>query len=259
MDDNEVYDFQILSKPIPSLKNKDFTTLLEKWNLDPRLECWTFSFNKHFNQYNVKGFAHSFLTNAAVRSVLNQIEDLKVWEKDVPLEHVKVETLNCSVTSMKFFDRLKEDGVVRESGSISKCFDEIQDGITISDELRKMLLMEDSINFESFSDDDRMELMFRLFKMFVIGGPICQYEDNIKPYLEITKSFYKDLVCVQKIPDSEELKVISHAVQISLLNEKKKKVFPPGLDHEQTFAFLIIDPLKRHVRLFYNSWGQSLW
>ena len=58
----------------------------------------------------------------------------------------------------------------------------------------QMILSEDCINFESFSDDDRNELMFKLFKTFVIGGPICQYEDNVQPYLDITKSFYKDLV-----------------------------------------------------------------
>ena len=37
--------------------------------------------------------------------------------------------------------------VVREKGSLTKCFDEFVEGVTISDELRKLLLMEDSDNY----------------------------------------------------------------------------------------------------------------
>ena len=39
---------------------------------------------------------------------------------------------------MSFFDRLKDDGVVRSAGSICKCFDETFEGILIQDELRKV-------------------------------------------------------------------------------------------------------------------------
>jgi len=44
----------------------------------------------------------------------------------------------CTVTSMDFFRKLKEEGIVRENGNICKCFDEFYEGITISDELRKV-------------------------------------------------------------------------------------------------------------------------
>jgi len=162
------------------------------------------------------------------------------------------------VTSMNFFDRLKDDGVVRSGGSICKCFDETFEGILIQDELRKMILSEDCINFESFSDDDRNELMFKLFKAFVIGGPICQYEDNVQPYLDITKSFYKDLVSVQKKAGTDEIQVVSHAFQIFIQNEKGKTIFPSS-EHEQTFAMLIVDPIKRHVKFVYNHWGNGVW
>ena len=57
-----------------------------------------------------------------------------------------------------------------------------------------MILLEDSDNFECYSDAERSEVLFRLFSFFVIGGPICQYEDNVQPYLDITKSLYKDLI-----------------------------------------------------------------
>lgn len=57
-----------------------------------------------------------------------------------------------------------------------------------------MLLLEDSDNFECYSDNERDEVLFKLFFHLVIGGPICQYEDTIQPYLDVTKSLYKDLI-----------------------------------------------------------------
>ena len=58
----------------------------------------------------------------------------------------------------------------------------------------QMLLVEDSDNFEMFDEAERNEMIFQLFKTFVIGGRISQYEDDIDAYFEVTKSVYKDLV-----------------------------------------------------------------
>ena len=46
---------------------------------------------------------------------------------------------------------------------------------------------------------------------------MCQYEDNIKEYLDITKIFYKDLVTVAKDPDSLELKCYSLVFRIDTI------------------------------------------
>lgn len=56
----------------------------------------------------------------------------------IPATSVTAEPVPCSVLSMTFFDRLTENNVVRESGHISKCFDEFCGEFTISDELRKV-------------------------------------------------------------------------------------------------------------------------
>lgn len=51
---------------------------------------------------------------------------------------VIVEFVFCFVLFMIFFDRLIENNVVRESGYISKCFDEFCGEFIILDELRKV-------------------------------------------------------------------------------------------------------------------------
>jgi hypothetical protein len=51
---------------------------------------------------------------------------------------VEVDQVTCTLLSMNFFDRLKSNGIVRESGVIVKCFDEMCDDFLVSDELRKV-------------------------------------------------------------------------------------------------------------------------
>ena len=65
-------------------------------------------------------------------------------------------------------------GIVRQSGSIVKCYDEMYGDIMISDELRKMLLLDDSDNYEVYSEGDRAEFLFRIFKHICLGGSVCQ-------------------------------------------------------------------------------------
>lgn len=54
------------------------------------------------------------------------------------MRKIDVKNILCKQVSMSFFDRLYCKGVVRESGSIVKCFDEYHDDILIADELRKV-------------------------------------------------------------------------------------------------------------------------
>ncbi|CAG2057418.1 unnamed protein product, partial [Timema podura] len=122
-------------------------------------------------------------------------------------ESVEVQQVPCSVVSMSFFNPLTkpDSGIVSSNDWLVKCpYDEI-DGFTITDELRKMLLDEDSSNYKLISKSDRNEFIFCLFQAICLGGQWCQYEDSIKPYLDITKLIYKDLVSVQKDPATKAI------------------------------------------------------
>nr|CAD7441424.1 unnamed protein product [Timema bartmani] len=108
---------------------------------------------------------------------------------------------------MSFFNPLTkpDSGIVSSNDWLVKCpYDEI-DGFTITDELRKMLLDEDSSNYKLIPKSDRNEFIFCLFQAICLGGQWCQYEDSIKPYLDITKLIYKDLVSVQKDPATKAI------------------------------------------------------
>lgn len=57
-----------------------------------------------------------------------------------------------------------------------------------------MLLDEECPEYNLYLKDEREEFIFRIFQMLVLGGILCQYEDVLNPYLEVTKAIYKDLV-----------------------------------------------------------------
>ena len=113
-----------------------------------------------------------------------------------------------------------------------------------------MLLNPESENIDLFSNEEKDEFLFRLFKHLVVGGILCQYEDNLEPYLEITKILYKDLVGV-----SPELTVTSNVIQIKSAKcddaiTSKNLIF--NRSHINNFFYLIVDPIKRNVYTFYH-------
>lgn len=57
-----------------------------------------------------------------------------------------------------------------------------------------MLLDEEYPEYNLYLKDEREEFIFFIFQMLVLGGILCQYEDILNPYLEVTKAMYKDLI-----------------------------------------------------------------
>lgn len=79
---------------------------------------------------------------------------------------------------MDLFDKLETDKLV-VNGNIKGCYEEIHEGIEINDMLRVALVNEDSEYYCTFNENDRNELLFRIFQILVLGGQLCQYEDTI--------------------------------------------------------------------------------
>lgn len=57
-----------------------------------------------------------------------------------------------------------------------------------------MLLDEECDQYSLYSPEERQEFIFRIFELLVLGGSLCQYEEQLKPYIEVTKRIYKELV-----------------------------------------------------------------
>ncbi|XP_059035131.1 cilia- and flagella-associated protein 300 isoform X1 [Mustela lutreola] len=168
----------------------------------------------------------------------------------------KIEAINvpCTQLSMSFFNRLYNENIVRDSGHIVKCLDSFCDPFPVSDELRKVLLVEDSEKYGIFSQPDREEFLFCLFKHLCLGGALCQYEDVLPPYLQTTKLLYKDLVSVRKNPQTKKIQITSSVFKVTAY-DSAGVCYPSTKSHEQTFSYFIVDPIKRHVHVLYHSYG----
>ncbi|KAG9334264.1 hypothetical protein JZ751_008352, partial [Albula glossodonta] len=84
-----------------------------------------------------------------------------------------------------------------------------------------MLLIEDSESYDVISRENRQEFLFRLFQHICLGGEL-----------------------VQKDPETKQVMVVSTVLKVKA--------------YEQSFAYLLTDPFKRHVYVLYHSYGVGI-
>jgi hypothetical protein len=65
-----------------------------------------------------------------------------------------------------------------------------------------MLLNKEAEEYNLYSEEERNEFVFRIFQILVLGGILCQFEDTLQPYLNITKNIYKDLIRLLSINEN---------------------------------------------------------
>ncbi|KAM4724681.1 cilia- and flagella-associated protein 300 [Anableps anableps] len=234
-------------------QDKDTLVLLMKWSMLGRLSAQTYSFDSNFHPYSCETFALCFFKDPGVILSLRNME-AGVW---VPLEKpvvsVSAELVPCTKISMELFDPIYSCGILRPSGHVVKCFHDVYPDY---DELRQMLQEEDSEHYYVVGRMEREEFLFCLFKHLCLGGELCQYEDTIDPYISTTKKMYKDLISVQKDAETKKISVVSTVIKVTAFDEFGR-CFPGTREEEQTFAYLIVDPVKRNVTLFYHIYGMG--
>ncbi|XP_043077693.1 cilia- and flagella-associated protein 300 [Puntigrus tetrazona] len=249
----QAFTFNLLpTKRFTFQQDPTISRLLMKWSMLGRITVQAFNFDQSFQSYRSNDFVWNFFQDPCVKSNLKTLDTSGSWTllgKDIT--HANAEVVPCTEVSVDIFDPLYSNGVLRPSGHIVKCYHEIYSDF---DELRRLLLEEDSDNYHVISLHDRQEFLFRLFKHMVLGGELCQYEDAISPYIETAKVMYKDLVSVQKDPDTKEIRVVTTILKVSAYDHSGL-CYPSATENEQTFAYLCIDPFKRHVYVLYHSFG----
>ncbi|XP_078401010.1 cilia- and flagella-associated protein 300 isoform X1 [Cetorhinus maximus] len=254
------FTFRHLSnKKINFMEDSKTRDLLVRWSMHGRIAVQVFSFDQYFQAYEKDNFVLAFFQDPNVMANLKILSPLSSeWTTlGTEVKKIEAEEVPCSQLSMLFFDCLYTEGIVRETGHITKCLDEFYEDFIISDQLRQVLLLEESDKYQIFSDIEREEFVFRIFKHLCLGGALCQFEDTIDPYLETTKAVYKELVSVQKDPGTKDIRIISTVFKVTA-NDNCGTCYPSTKKHEQTFAYLIVDPLKRHVHVLYHCFGGGL-
>ena len=263
---NLKYTFTPISDPshyANVFKKENFQTL-EKWGLIQNMELVKFRFNLNFELKDLDRFLKDLFNDKLVKANFSPINTIYVepkkdekkensyYSSEGTIENFKFKRLSTSATSLDIFNTVYEVDICnQENGYIKKDFDEYVEDIQVSDKLKQALLMEESEYYCAFSEEIRKEFLFHIFKRIVVGGSLCQYEDTIYEYLNMTKNFYKDLVSASKDPDSKEIYIRSTVLEITDI--EKQNIFKTK-NHPQNFFYVIIDPYQRCVHLWYHKW-----
>ncbi|KAJ3331406.1 hypothetical protein HDU76_003296 [Blyttiomyces sp. JEL0837] len=236
----------------PGFTSKDFQALLFKWGMQDHCYLKRFTYDQYLESYELHQFILNFFNDPNVNPHIRVLGSRDIWGSLGKVKKVEMEETLHNITSLTFFDRLTTTaGVVRSDGSIKKCLDEYHDGFLVADELRRCLLMPEFESYDCFSKEERREFIFHIFKALCLGGRLCQYEDDIEPYLDTTKKLYKDLIAVTKDPATGKLKVASYVFKILSVESSVSPLFP--IAHPQNFCYICVDPIKRHVNLLYHA------
>ncbi|XP_014244163.1 uncharacterized protein C11orf70 homolog [Cimex lectularius] len=245
-------------KTCDALENKHNQELLMKWSLKGHMKVNYFNFNEPFHIYDMQDFVDSFFASPSVISVIQAVDyNTNSWVNlGIPASKTQFESVPCNVTSMDFFKRLEENNKLVLSGRLIPCLEETVDdfeGFYISNTLQAMVLDKHDASKDLYKQSERNQFIFQLFKHLVLGGKWCQYEDTLSPYLEVTKSLYKDLVSVERYEKEKNFFIRSVVLKCKAYGENGEPICPTKPDHIQNFIYLIIDPFKRQVAVLYNQ------
>jgi len=249
----------------PTLQTEEAKEALLRWNLKPFMQAKAFRFDQAYVPERVDAFMRDFFASPEVQAAApvctgpGQHTTYHTGEfgplGDVPTGSVKCRRLPTTVLRLDFFDRLKDEGIVRHYGDnqtdIAKCLDVMCNGILVSDRLRKMLLDESSDEWCVYTEAERAELIFHVMKRLAVGGGMNQWDDSMDLYLSLTKQLYKDLVTVSKTA-AGSLQVSSHTYEVESVTGSSASLFPRQNAHN--FCYVAVDPLAKIVKVWYCAW-----
>uniref|UniRef100_A0A8C4N287 Cilia- and flagella-associated protein 300 n=1 Tax=Eptatretus burgeri TaxID=7764 RepID=A0A8C4N287_EPTBU len=157
------------------------------------------------------------------------------------VEHAAAEELHCTQLTLNFFDRLTTVGVTRDTGHLIKRFDEPCGDFLISDRLRELA--------ETYSEREKKEFIYVLFRHLCLGdrhttGSICQLEMPLWTSNVLLMVMTKRIFTTTVIITYDEI----------FFQDKHGSCYPSPREHEQNFAYLILDPSKHQATVFYHCY-----
>jgi hypothetical protein len=103
---------------------------------------------------------------------------------------------------------------------------------------------EDSENAYLFKEADKNQYIYHIFKLFSIGGSMCQPDNNLERYFNLTKGLYKDSLTVYRDSKTEQVAVSGRVYKIKEVSGLDLFTRP---DNSNNAMFLIVCPMKKVV------------
>ena len=182
---------------------------------------------------------------------------------------VRVERLRCEATSLSIFDPIAaSQDVMLGSGRAKQCPQVVIGGVECDNALRKWLARKKydrdvaacARDGEEEDDDERPtvaldddELLYRLFELLCLGGPLAQPDLELDHYLKATKALYRDCVQVYKRSSDGATCLANEAYEVA-----GPLVFGNGDPRPLARCFIITEP-KRAKALVVFSPARGMW
>lgn len=219
-----------------TFQDKEKVSLInDKWGLKD-LTVRTFSFQGNLPvPFDPKAFFIEFFKTRG--TCLSSVKSLEL------------EPLTTNAIGAKFWKKLwtPPNEICRNNPGhyITKCPDHHVHGLWLSDSLQVALLDEDSEEYDVFTPEDRRELIFHIIKLLVIGGEICQYEDEFDVYEPVITSLYRDLIGQSVVKQaSGAISIIARPYLLTKTND-----VPTGHDPDRSIYILCVDVVGKKVRV----------
>jgi len=249
----EAFKFHFLpDAKFQSFGNHTIQPFFDKWGFGREMAMCTFRVEQQVTPETFKDMLNAFFRDREVIQLLHSLTGLRVGSPEKV--HVGWERMSTKVTSMSFLNRFEECGAVGKSGHIRGRLEEHWEDVPINSLIREAILMDESELYDSFSEQDRKEFLFRIFQHLIFGGASNQWEDHVEEYFRVTKEVYKDLLTVRR-SDTGDVEVVSTVAAISSLGQGGY-LFPK--ESPLNFCYVIHDPLMRHVKVWYFGY-KPLW
>jgi cilia- and flagella-associated protein 300 len=239
--------FEMIEPRMNTLRK--YPELCKKWNLDGTHTSLTFKMTSRWNDDDTEKFVVDFFNDKEVRKHFQVAATKGRTSLLGNAKSATFEKLRTNVTNMKFFDRLRDVDIVAKSGYIRKCMEEDFEGVAAGDKLRRMLVDEDDEEYCLYDDEEKQELIFHIFKRLVIGGSMCQWEDEIKEYEKLTKEIYRELLTVHKSQSTGGVEISTIALNIKDI--EGLSIFPNESEHN--FCYLCVDSIQSQVTVWYGA------
>ncbi|PNW75890.1 hypothetical protein CHLRE_12g556300v5 [Chlamydomonas reinhardtii] len=250
--------FVPVSLPSTSALNDAYVkSQLTKWDLLRNLRCVAVRYTKYYHKLQGQELLADLFRDEKVQEAFQVLRKGGAWgQLGGPVTKVDATLLASSLTRMDLFDKLTETSppIVRSNGDIGKCMEDNREGFQVSDQLRELILVEESEHAALFSEAERDELLWRLFEHVVLGGACCQFEDKVEPYVETSKRLYKELVCAQKDPATGKVQTVSAVYKINSIQGDSGPLELYPSRSRQNFCYAAVDPVRRIVKILYHAY-----
>ena len=108
---------------------------------DKNLKFAKYRFNQNFHLIGIENFLKDLFNDKIITSSFEPLNST------LGCTAVKFKKLNAEVINMSFFDFFEEKDIINADGYIRKDLEEMFEGISLGDKMRRALLWEDDENY----------------------------------------------------------------------------------------------------------------